>query len=80
VFVGRIVLDPKVGALVVENRDRLLRFGAGYVEAIFLLRAGTDGVPPAIKLKKALHAIDALIRNASRSLVGGASPMFTVGE
>ncbi len=29
----RLLADPKIGAIVVEHRDRLARFGAEYVEA-----------------------------------------------
>lgn len=35
----RVLADPKIGAIVVEHRDRLARFGADYVEAA-LVAAG----------------------------------------
>jgi putative resolvase len=35
----RLLADPKIGAIVVEHRDRLARFGADYVEAA-LVAAG----------------------------------------
>jgi putative resolvase len=35
----RVLADPSIGAIVVEHRDRLARFGADYVEAA-LMAAG----------------------------------------
>ena len=36
----RLLSDPKVGAILVEHRDRLARFGVGMVDAMLQARGG----------------------------------------
>jgi putative resolvase len=32
---GKLLTNPKIGVLVVEHRDRLTRFGYGYIATLF---------------------------------------------
>jgi predicted site-specific integrase-resolvase len=45
----RLLADPKIGAIVVEHRDRLARFGADYVEAA-LYAAGRRLIAPCVRI------------------------------